>query len=65
MADVTKVTANLPRDVLERARRVTGKGITETLVEALEALDRQGKRQALRKLRGKVAFDLDLPRTRR
>jgi hypothetical protein len=65
MSEVIKVTANLPRASLERARKLTGKGITETLVDALHALDRQGKRQALRKLRGKVEFELDLPRTRR
>ena len=65
MTAAKKITANLPRDALERAQRITGKGITETLVEALHALERQDKRTALRKLRGNVAFELDLARTRR
>lgn len=65
MSAVRKVTANLPSDVLARAQRLTGKGITATLVDALESLDRQAKRGALRRLRGKISFDLDLEKTRR
>jgi hypothetical protein len=59
-----KVTANLPREALARAQRLTGKGVTGTLIDALEALDRQAKRAELRRLRGKIAFDLDLDQTR-
>ena len=47
------------------AQRLTGKGVTLTLVEGLKALDRSAHRSALRQLRGKVRFDLDLQRTRR
>jgi hypothetical protein len=65
MSTTRKVTALLPRDALARAQRVTGKGVTGTLVEALAALDRQSKRSELRRLRGKIAFDLDLEKTRR
>lgn len=65
MAATQKVTVNLPIEVLARARRLTGKGTTATLVEALEALEQQSKRSALRKLRGKVEFSLDLAHTRR
>jgi hypothetical protein len=61
----TKVTVNLPSDTLEQARRVTGKGITATIVEGLEELERRAHRSALRALRGKVPFQLDLARTRR
>ena len=65
MSVAQKVTANLPRDLLERAQRVTSKGVTATLVEALEALERESKRTALRKLRGKIRFDLDLKASRK
>lgn len=65
MSGAQKVTASLPRDLLARAQRTTSKGVTATLVEALEALERESKRSALRKLRGKVRFDLDLGATRK
>ena len=65
MSATQKVTVNLPADVLSRAQKLTGKGITATLVEGLEALEQQSKRTALRKLRGKVKFTLDLAETRR
>lgn len=62
---VKKVTANIPAKLLERAQEATGLGITETLVAGLEELERSRKRSALRLLRGKVRFDLDLQKTRR
>ena len=62
---VRKITANIPEDILENAQRLTGKGVTLTLVEGLKALDRNARLSALRQLRGKVRFDLDLDRTRR
>lgn len=60
-----KVTVNLPEDLLERAMARTGKGITQTLIEGLAELERRDKRSALRRLRGRVAFDLDLEETRK
>ena len=68
MAARQKVTVNLPVEALTRARKLTGKGTTATLVEALEALEaleQQSKRSALRKLRGKVKLTLGLAQTRR
>ena len=62
---VKKITANIPAKLLERAQQTTGLGITETLVAGLEELERSRKRSALRMLRGKVRFDLDLDKTRR
>lgn len=38
----------------------TGTGITETLIAGLEELERSQKRSALRTLRGRIRFDLDL-----
>jgi hypothetical protein len=62
---IKKVTANLPAQLLERAQKATGLGITETLIAGLEELERSRKRSALRSLRGKVRFELDLAKTRR
>ncbi len=60
-----KVTINLPAELLKNAQRITGKGITPTILEGLEELERREKRSALRRLRGKIRFDLDLDETRR
>jgi hypothetical protein len=60
-----KITVNVPAGVLERARSITQRGITETIIEGLLALERGQKRGALRALRGRVHIDLDLERTRR
>jgi hypothetical protein len=64
-ANLKKVTINIPEDVLARAREITRRGITETVVEGLLELDRRRKRSALRALRGRVSFELDLQKTRR
>jgi len=65
MSEPRKITANLPRESLARAQKLTGKGVTATLVLALASLDREARRADLTRLRGKVAFDLDLEKTRR
>jgi len=65
MAESQKITVNVPADILAEARRITGKGITATIVDGLRELQRASKRSALRRLRGKVRFDLDLEATRR
>ena len=62
--DVRKITVNLPAKTLEAAMRITGKGVTPTLVEGLEELEKRAKRSALRGLKGKVRFELMLDETR-
>jgi hypothetical protein len=62
---VKKITANIPAKLLQRAQHNTGLGITETLVAGLVELEKSRKRSALRGLRGKVRFELDLEKTRR
>lgn len=64
-AKSTKVTVNLPTATLARARSLTGKGITATILDGLEELERRAHRSALRALRGKVRLELNLERTRR
>ena len=65
MSTAHKITVVVPDDLLASARRITGQGVTATVVEALRELRRRGQRSALRKLRGKVAFSLDLDVARR
>jgi hypothetical protein len=60
-----KITVNVPVTTLEMATRITGKGVTLTIIEGLEELQRRAKRSALRSLRGKIRLELDLATTRR
>lgn len=62
--DVQKITVNLPVSALERARRITGKGITATVLEGLEEIARRERRVALASLKGRVDFELDVEATR-
>lgn len=61
----TKVTVNLPTSTLARAQSLTGKGITGTILDGLEEIERRAHRSALRAMRGKIHFELDLAGTRR
>jgi hypothetical protein len=67
-ARTKRITANLPADLLEQATKVTGSGITETLIQGLQLLKRSSAFEAL-PLKGKINLDLDLDisreRTRR
>jgi hypothetical protein len=56
-----RVTANLPAELLDEARRITGKGITETVVEGLELVKRSSAGRKLAALVGKIDLrDLDI-----
>jgi hypothetical protein len=60
MAQIKRITANLPRDLLEDAIRASGKGITETLVDGLEMVRRSAAYEKAIALKGKVRLDIDL-----
>lgn len=62
-----RVTANLPAALLEAAQEVTGKGITETIVEGLEQIRRRRFYEKVMRYRGKLklAVDTDVTRGRR
>lgn len=62
---VKKITVNVPEKLLSVALELTGQGITETIIAGLIEIEKREKRQALRRLRGKIAFDLDLQKTRK
>jgi hypothetical protein len=59
-----RVTANLPEQLLAEAMGVTGKGITETLVEGLRLVRRARAYEKAMALRGKVKLSIDLDASR-
>jgi hypothetical protein len=56
----TRVTVELPADLLRRARASTGEGITGTIRRGLELVAAARAQERLRALRGKVRFSIDL-----
>lgn len=64
MNETRRVTANLPVALLERARRVTGEGITETLVRGLELVRRSAAAEKAARLKGRLRLDIDLEASR-
>ena len=60
----TKVTVELPADLLERAQKSTGEGITGTIRRGLELVAAARAQGQLRALRGKVKFSLDIAASR-
>ncbi len=61
---VRRITANLPAELLDEAREVTGKGITETLVEGLLRVRRSRAFHRAKALQGKIRLDVDLEESR-
>jgi hypothetical protein len=55
-----RVTANLPLELLEKARRVTGQSITGTLVQGLELVRRSAAADKAARLKGRLKLDVDL-----
>jgi hypothetical protein len=64
MEQARRITANLPGDLLDDAMEVTGKGITETLVEGLRLVRRTRAYGKAMALRGKLRLDVDLDASR-
>ncbi len=59
-----RITANLPGPLLEEAMGVTGKGITETLIEGLRLVRRVRAYDKAMALRGRVRLSVDLDTSR-
>ena len=59
-----RITANLPDDLLQEAMKVTGKGITETLVEGLRRVRQARAFEKAQALRGKIFLQVDLEESR-
>lgn len=64
MSDKRRITANLPEDLLADAMEVTGKGITDTLVDGLERVRRSGAYGKALALKGKLELEIDLEESR-
>ena len=60
MRATQKVTIEVPAELLRRARRSTGEGITATVRRGLELLAARRAYADLRRLRGAVRLSLDL-----
>jgi hypothetical protein len=60
MAKVRKITVELPEDLLEKAQRASGTGITQTIRTGLQLVAASQTYDRLRQLRGKVRFSLTL-----
>ena len=59
-----KITVRIPDDLLERAPRASGKGLTATVRDGLRLVAAAEAYKGLRRLRGKLEFSLDLTRPR-
>jgi hypothetical protein len=63
--EMQKVTVMLPRDLVERAKRASGLGLTPAIRRGLEAVAATEAYETLRRLRGKVKFSVALKDLRR
>ncbi len=62
--EMQKVTVMLPRDLVERAKRASGLGLTPAIRKGLEAIAATEAYETLRKLRGKERFSVSLKELR-
>jgi hypothetical protein len=65
MPATRKVTIEVPSDLLRRARRSTGEGITATVRRGLELVAARNACEELRRLRGSVQLSIDVEALRR
>jgi hypothetical protein len=56
MSTARKITVEVPPELLEKAQRASGEGITETVRTGLQLIAASGTYARLRRLRGKVRF---------
>jgi hypothetical protein len=64
MAAVRKITVEVPVDLLRKAQRSTGAGVTATIRRGLELVAATQVYDVLRGLRGRVRFSADGKRLR-
>ena len=64
MRRTCRVTVDLPVALLAGAQEITGKGITDTLIEGLELLTRRRFYRRALALRGKLRLDVNLDELR-
>ena len=59
-----KITVHIPEDLLDKAQKSTGQGITETVRLGLQLVAASKSYDKLRSLRGKVKFSISLDKMR-
>jgi hypothetical protein len=59
-----KITVHIPEDLLERARKSSGQGITETVRQGLRLVAAGDTFRRVAQLRGAVKFSIDVRRLR-
>ena len=64
MSVAKKITVHVPEDLLEKAQRSTGQGITETIRRGLQLVAATDTYEKLRALRGKISISLDVDELR-
>lgn len=65
MRAIKKVTIEVPAELLRRARRSTGEGISATVRRGLELVAARSAYEDLRRLRGAVRLSIDVEALRR
>jgi len=60
-----KITLEIPQDLLRKAQRCTGEGVTATVRRGLELLAASTAYEELRRLRGRVKFSIKLRELRK
>ena len=60
MAGIRKITVHVPEDLLEKAQRETGEGVTETVRQGLTLVAASRAYDRLRRMRGSVRLAIDL-----
>jgi hypothetical protein len=61
---IKRVTVNLPAKLLSEAEQVSGRGITETIVQGLELLARRRAYAKALALKGKLRLGINLDSSR-
>jgi hypothetical protein len=64
MQHARKITVSLPKPLVKKALQASGENLTETIRKGLELIATHQAFEALRKLKGKVRFSLDLKNLR-
>jgi hypothetical protein len=59
-----KITLEVPKDLLRRAQKSTGEGITATIRRGLELVASARAHDEVRRLRGRVKLSVDVRRLR-
>src|ERR1041384_4420186 len=63
--EMRKVTVMLPKDLVDRATRASGLGVTPTIRKGLQAIAASDAYERILRRRGKVRFTIDVDELRR